>query len=60
MTGGLGNDIYTVDSAGDVVTEALNAGTDKVFSSIGHTLTANVENLELTGIADLNSAANFT
>src|SRR5207344_814623 len=58
MSGGAGNDIYTVDSAGDVVTEALNAGTDKVFSSIEYTLTANVENLELTGIADLNGTGN--
>ena len=58
LIGGTGNDTYTVDSAGDVVTEALNAGTDKVFSSIDYTLTANVENLELAGIADLNGTGN--
>jgi Ca2+-binding RTX toxin-like protein len=58
LIGGLGNDTYTVDSAADVVTEALNAGTDKVFSSIDYTLTANVENLELAGIADLNATGN--
>ena len=51
MIGGTGNDTYTVDSAGDVVTEALLAGTDKVFSSIDYTLGANLENLELTGSA---------
>src|SRR5262245_29532715 len=58
MSGGLGNDTYTVDSAGDVVTEALTAGTDKVVSSITYTLTANVENLELTGSANLNGTGN--
>ena len=36
MVGGIGNDTYVVDNAGDVVTEALNAGTDTVQSSLGH------------------------
>jgi trimeric autotransporter adhesin len=58
MRGGLGNDTYTVDSAGDVVTEALNAGTDLVQSSAASfTLGANVENLTLTGAA-LNGTGN--
>jgi len=51
MAGGLGNDTYTVDVATDVVTEALNAGTDQVVASLNYTLGANVENLMLTGSA---------
>ena len=57
MNGGLGDDIFTVDSALDVVVEALNEGTDTVLSSVNHTLAANVENLTLTGTA-LNGTGN--
>ena len=58
MIGGLGNDTYVVDNAGDVVTEALNEGTDTVQSSISFTLGANVENLTLTGSANINGTGN--
>lgn len=58
MAGGAGNDTYVVDDAGDAVSEALNAGTDLVQSSIAHTLTANVENLTLTGAADIDGTGN--
>jgi Ca2+-binding RTX toxin-like protein len=51
MHGGAGNDIYFVDSLGDVVDEAAGQGTDLVFSSLNHTLGANLEKLTLTGIA---------
>ncbi|WP_051960051.1 peroxidase family protein [Devosia riboflavina] len=49
MGGGGGNDTYIVDSAGDIVDEAANAGIDQVNSSMSFTLGANVENLTLTG-----------
>jgi Ca2+-binding RTX toxin-like protein len=58
MVGGTGNDSYGVDNAGDIVTEAANAGIDSVSSSITYTLGTNVENLTLTGIAALNGTGN--
>ena len=58
MAGGAGNDTYVRDNAGDTVTEAANAGTDTVRSSLTYTLGANVENLTLTGAAALNGTGN--
>jgi Ca2+-binding RTX toxin-like protein len=58
MTGGAGNDTYYVDNAGDSVVEAANGGTDQVFSSVGYTLALNVENLTLTGSANINTNGN--
>jgi Ca2+-binding RTX toxin-like protein len=58
MAGGLGNDLYYVDNALDVVSEALNAGTDKVLASVNHTLRANVENLSLIGASAINGTGN--
>ena len=58
MVGGAGNDVYIVDNAGDVVTEGASAGTDGVSASITYTLTANVENLTLTGSAAINGVGN--
>jgi len=46
-----GNDTYIVNHVGDVVIEAANGGTDTVQASVSHTLSANVENLILTGTA---------
>ena len=58
MAGGLGNDTYVVDSAGDVVTEAANQGTDTVEAWLGWTLGANVEQLRLMGTANLDGIGN--
>ena len=51
MAGGLGDDTFVVDSASDVVTEALGEGNDTVLSSVSLTLGANVGGLTLTGLA---------
>jgi Ca2+-binding RTX toxin-like protein len=58
MDGGVGDDTYLINAIGDVVIEALNAGTDTVYSSATYTLPANVENLVLTGTAAINGTGN--
>jgi Ca2+-binding RTX toxin-like protein len=51
MLGGGGNDLYVVDSTNDLVIELAGQGTDTVYASIDYILTADVENLFLTGTA---------
>jgi len=69
MSGGEGNDTYIVDNVGDVVNELVGEGTDTIRSSISFDMSddldtpqielrANVENLELTGSADLVGGGN--
>lgn len=58
MVGGTGNDTYIVDSIGDIVVEAAGQGLDTVFSSVNHVLSANVENLTLTGAGNRNGTGN--
>jgi Ca2+-binding RTX toxin-like protein len=58
LAGGLGNDVYLVDEAGDVVTELADEGTDTVQSLVDYTLSDNVENLTLTGIAAISGTGN--
>ncbi len=58
MIGGLGNDIYVVDNVADVVTENAGEGSDTVQSSITYTLGLNVENVTLTGVANVNATGN--
>ncbi|HCZ16815.1 MAG TPA: type I secretion protein, partial [Candidatus Accumulibacter sp.] len=53
-----GNDTYVIDNTGDVVTENAGEGADLVRSSVSYTLTANVENLTLTGTSALNGTGN--
>ena len=58
MIGGLGNDTYFVDDAGDLVFENAGEGTDAVFSTVNHTLAANVETLVLQGAGNLLGIGN--
>ncbi|MDB9456309.1 beta strand repeat-containing protein, partial [Dolichospermum circinale] len=58
LIGLAGNDTYTVNHVGDIVTEALNAGTDLVNASISYTLPNHVENLTLTGSSNINGTGN--
>ena len=58
MIGGAGNDTYIVDNVGDYVLEDIGAGSDGVIASITYALTANVENLTLTGAAAINGYGN--
>ena len=58
MAGGLGNDVYFVDDAGDQVIENGGGGNDAVFSTAHLQLSANVEVLVLQGGADLQAYGN--
>jgi trimeric autotransporter adhesin len=58
MFGGLGNDTYVIDDAGDQVTEVVDGGIDTVNAGATFTLTANVENLQLTGTGSINGTGN--
>lgn len=58
LSGGGGNDTYIVDVAGDVVTELAGEGTDLVQAGVSYTLSANVENLSLTGNGTFTGTGN--
>src|SRR5216117_1853264 len=58
LVGGTGNDIYIVDNQGDTTTEFPGEGTDTVQSSVSYTLSANVENLTLTGTLAISGGGN--
>jgi serralysin len=49
MNGGIGDDTYIIDNVGDIVTEAVNGGTDIVRATVNYTLAINVEQLYLVG-----------
>jgi Ca2+-binding RTX toxin-like protein len=59
LIGGAGNDTYIVDST-DIISEGANGGTDTIESSVTYTIATliNIENLTLTGTADINGTGN--
>jgi trimeric autotransporter adhesin len=58
MSGGAGNDTYTVDSISDAVIEQADEGVDQVNASISFVSTGNIENVTLTGAANINAVGN--
>ncbi|MFM5999368.1 MAG: lectin-like protein [Dolichospermum sp.] len=59
LNGGADDDIYVVDIT-DTITEDVEGGTDTIQSSFTYTIEdiTNVENLTLTGIADIDGTGN--
>jgi Ca2+-binding RTX toxin-like protein len=58
MEGGNGNDTYYVDNVDDIVVEIAGAGIDHVVSTISYILGENLENLTLSGTADIFGRGN--
>jgi len=60
LNGGLGNDTFVITStsSGAVIIEGVGEGIDTVQSALSHFLAANVENLTLTGSADIDGIGN--
>lgn len=63
MRGGAGNDTYIVDALGDRVDETGAGGIDTIVASISYSLASGrvngaVENLTLSGLADINATGN--
>jgi Ca2+-binding RTX toxin-like protein len=58
MAGGTGDDLYIVEELDDTITEFNGGGYDRVESSVDWTLGDYVEELRLTGVADVAGNGN--
>lgn len=58
LVGGAGNDTYILYGNSETVTELSNGGTDTVKTDTTYTLSANVENLILTGLSMIDGTGN--
>jgi len=58
LVGGQGNDVFVVDDAGDQVVEQAAEGIDTVQASASIVLAAEVEHLDLTGLASVDGYGN--
>jgi Ca2+-binding RTX toxin-like protein len=58
LAGNWGDDTYVIDDDFDQIWEAPDEGVDTVLSSISYVLPENVENLTLTGSADIDATGN--
>jgi Ca2+-binding RTX toxin-like protein len=54
LLGKTGNDTYVIDNL-DTVTELAGGGTDTVWANFTYTIGANIENIVLTGAANINA-----
>ena len=58
LEGGTGDDLYIIDRATDVIHESTTSGTDTIQSIVTYTLSTNVENLTLVGLATISGTGN--
>jgi Ca2+-binding RTX toxin-like protein len=58
LVGGLGDDVYEINGSGVTIVEIANQGTDRVESTVDHTLGDHLENLQLMGSANLRGTGN--
>ncbi|MBI5790269.1 MAG: hypothetical protein HZA63_02215, partial [Rhodocyclales bacterium] len=57
LVGGLGDDTYVIDAT-DMVVEYAGEGTDTIVAAFSYTVGVELENLALTGTADINGTGN--